>query len=96
MTIFRKPRRTEVLLWSVIFPIGTPAYIILREAIRPLAVSQLGTLGVSLLLAVVPVAVFAWIFKGAPTGLCVVLTLVCYLVGAWCAFNTAAVFKKDT
>jgi hypothetical protein len=85
-----------MLIWSVIFLIGTPAYIGLREAIRPLAVSQLGVLGVSLLLGVVPVAVFAWIFKGAPTGLWVVLTFVCYLIGAWCAFNIAAFFKRDT
>ncbi|MGP8248228.1 MAG: hypothetical protein ACLQVN_27415 [Bryobacteraceae bacterium] len=95
MAIFRKPRRTEVLVWSVIFLIAMPAYIGLREAIKPLAVSQLGVLGVSLLLAVVPVAVFAWIFKSAPTGLWVVLTWVCYLIGAWCAFNIASVFNRD-
>ena len=96
MATFRKPRRIEILVWSVIFLIGAPVYVGLREAISPLAVSQLGTLGISFLIGVVPMAVVAFIFKAAPATLRVALTFALYLTGAWFAFNIAATFRRDT
>ena len=85
-----------MLIWSSIFLIGAPVYLGLREAIQPLAGTQLGTLGVSFLIGAVPIAALAFIFKGAPPSLRVLFTFALYLTGAWFAFNIAATFNHDT
>jgi hypothetical protein len=95
MATFRKSRRTGALIWSVIFLLGAPAYISIREAVRPLASFQLGTLGISFAIALVPIAIFAWIFRGTPSYVQMTLTFVFYLTGAWFAFNIATVFRDD-